>query len=100
MTKVSWRIPLDTNWIYFCFLSGTNLVSEQEDEAETGGSGLPRASGSTGDVPVSAPGSVPQHGRTATPIPCERPGLLPAPHPADGLPAADAPSSPSSSYDP
>lgn len=75
------------------FLSGEDLVPEQEDEAEAGGAGLPRSPSPTGDVPASAPGSVPQHGRTATPLSRYGPGLLPAPRPAAGPPAADAPSS-------
>lgn len=82
-------------------LSGEDLVSEQEDEAETGGAGLPRPSSPTGDVPGFAPGSVPRHGWTATPLLPGRPGLLPAPRPAAGPPAAaDAPSPPPACHDP
>lgn len=84
----------------FVLLSGEDLVPEQEDEAEEGGAGLPRSPSPTGDVPASAPGSVPKHGRTATSLPRYRPGLLPAPRPTAGPPAADAPSPPSSSRDP
>lgn len=49
--------------MHFCYFLGEDLVSEQENEAETGGAGLPPPS-PIGDVPASAPGAVPQHGRT------------------------------------
>lgn len=99
MTELSSHISLDTNWIYFCLVLGENLVSEQEDEVETGGAGLSRPPSFTGDVSAVTPGSIPQHGRSANPLPGECPGLLPATRAADGASAADARSSRSSSYD-
>lgn len=90
--------PLGTNRLHSRFLLGENLVSEQEDEGETGGAGLSPSTSLYRRVPAAAAGALPQRGRTARRLPGELPGLLPAPRAADGAPAADA-RSPPSSYD-
>lgn len=66
--------------------AGPNLVSEQEDEAETGGAGLLCCRRPAGGVPAAVPGPVPapQLGRPAALLPGHTTGLLPAECPADG----------------
>ena len=56
------------------------MVSEQEDEAETGGARLLCCRCSTGGVPAAFFGPVPtpQHSRPAAPLPRDTTGLLPA----------------------
>lgn len=72
--------------------AGQNLVSEQEDEAETGDAGLLRRRRPSGDVPAAAPGPVPpRHGHPAAPPPGGATGLLPAERRADGPSAAPSP---------
>lgn len=72
-------------------LTGEDLVSEQENEDETGGPRLHRTPNSSCHVPTLGTGSLPRHGRRATPLPREQPGLLPA------TCATDASSTPQSS---
>lgn len=77
--------------------AGQNLVSEQEDEAETGDAGVLCCRCSAGDVPTAVPGPVPtpQHRRPAAPLPRDPTGLLPAECPADG--PSELPSPPETS---
>lgn len=84
----------------FFRLSGEDLVSEQEDEVEKGGAGLPRSSNAPRDVSVTSPGSVPQPGWTAPPVLPPQPAVLPGPRPTARPAAADRLSSTSAPHDP
>lgn len=98
-SPICWVLRMLTELFLFFLVSGEDLVSEPKDEAETRSPGLSHSPSPAGHFSASASGSVPQHGRTSTPLLSYGPSLLPITCPAAAPPSAHASSLPSSNND-